>query len=153
MYTQTTNHQLLQPAITRIIEIDQKLEKQFFAKNELSYLQQAQVQNFNAQIEKIYLAYAAKEKQSKIKQLREDILALLNEEDISVKDYALLDHSLKDELATLKKPVIMTSLDEARVIRFEERIEEIYSSCEPTYDELMSAEKLIEEKESLLTLI
>jgi hypothetical protein len=47
----------------------------------------------------------------------------------------------------------MTSLDEARVIRFEERIEEIYSSCEPTYDELMSAEKLIEEKESLLTLI
>jgi hypothetical protein len=142
-----------QPIINRINEIDEKLEKTFFERNELSYLDQVKVQNFHNQIKKIYLKYTPKETQIKVKTLQDEITSLLNDGDIDVQRYARLDHELKGILNSLKKPTMMTLLDDARVSSFEERIDDIYSLNQPDHKELISVEELMKEKDSLLSLI
>jgi hypothetical protein len=151
--TQIQNREIPQPIINRINEIDEKLEKAFFEKNELSYLDQVKVQNFRNQIKKIFLKYSSKQVQQKVKILQDEITALLNEGDIDVQKYALLDHSLKDELNDIKKPTMMTLLDDVRVSSFEDRIDDIYTTNQPAHRELISAEELMKEKDSLLSLI
>jgi len=151
--TLAQQREIPQPIINRIYEIDEKLEKAFFEKNELSYLDQVKVQNFRNQIKKIYLKYSSKNIQIKVKTLQSEITTLLNDGDIDVQRYALLDHALKDELNSLKKPTMMTLLDDVRVSSFEERIDDIYSSNQPNHKELISAEELMREKDSLLSLI
>ena len=151
--TLAQEREIPQPIINRINEIDEKLEKAFFEKNELSYLDQVKVQNFRNQIKKIYLKYSSKNLQIKVKTLQSEITTLLNDGDIDVQRYALLDHALKDELNSLKKPTMMTLLDDVRVSSFEERIDDIYSSNQPNHKELISAEELMREKDSLLSLI
>jgi hypothetical protein len=151
--TLAQEREIPQPIINRINEIDEKLEKAFFEKNELSYLDQVKVQNFRNQIKKIYLKYSSKNIQIKVKTLQSEITTLLNDGDIDVQRYALLDHALKDELNSLKKPTMMTLLDDVRVSSFEERIDDIYSSNQPNHKELISAEELMREKDSLLSLI
>ena len=151
--TLAQEREIPQPIINRINEIDEKLEKAFFEKNELSYLDQVKVQNFRNQIKKIYLKYSSKNIQIKVKTLQSEITTLLNDGDIDVQRYALLDHALKDELNSLKKPTMMTLLDDVRVSSFEERIDDIYSSNQPDHKELISAEELMREKDSLLSLI
>ena len=151
--TLAQQREIPQPIINRINEIDEKLEKAFFEKNELSYLDQVKVQNFRNQIKKIYLKYSSKNIQIKVKTLQSEITTLLNDGDIDVQRYALLDHALKDELNSLKKPTMMTLLDDVRVSSFEERIDDIYSSNQPNHKELISAEELMREKDSLLSLI
>jgi len=151
--TLAQEREIPQPIINRINEIDEKLEKAFFEKNELSYLDRVKVQNFRNQIKKIYLKYSSKNIQIKVKTLQSEITTLLNDGDIDVQRYALLDHALKDELNSLKKPTMMTLLDDVRVSSFEERIDDIYSSNQPNHKELISAEELMREKDSLLSLI
>ena len=151
--TLAQEREIPQPIINRINEIDEKLEKAFFEKNELSYLDQVKVQNLRNQIKKIYLKYSSKNIQIKVKTLQSEITTLLNDGDIDVQRYALLDHALKDELNSLKKPTMMTLLDDVRVSSFEERIDDIYSSNQPNHKELISAEELMREKDSLLSLI
>ena len=151
--TQTQNREIPQPIINRINEIDEQLEKAFFEKNELSYLDQVKVQNFRNQIKKIFLKYSSKQVQQKVKTLQGEITVLLNEGDIDVQKYALLDYSLKEELNDIKKPTMMTLLDDVRVSSFEERIDDIYTTNQPEHRELISTEELMREKDSLLSLI
>jgi sulfatase maturation enzyme AslB (radical SAM superfamily) len=142
-----------QPIINRIIELDEKLERAFFEKNELSYLDQVKVQNLENQIKKIYLKYSPAKLQNDIRQLQAEINLLLEKDELDIQRYSILDHKLKEELKEIKKPTMMTTLDDIRVKSFQERIDDIYGANEPNHKELQSVEELMKERDSLLSLI
>ncbi len=137
----------------KLQKIEEQIDSAIFEKNELSYLDKIKIEDLNKQIKKIYLKYAPKEKQIKIAHLKKSIKKLLDHPELDVQQYALLDYALKDEFKTIKKPTMMTSLDDARVTAFLERIDNIYIKNQPKHSDLISLEKLFEEKERLLNLI
>jgi len=149
----TQNQQISQPVLSRLEEIDNQIERVLFEKNEISYLDQIKINDLENQIKKIYLKYAPKSSQKKIAKLQSDIKELLDCDELDIQAYSVLDYQLKKELKNIKKPVMMSTLDDARVEAFIERIDEIYLNNQPCHKELMKIEKLYEEKCSLLGLI
>jgi len=147
------NRKIPQPILSRLEEIDEQIESVLFEKNEINYLDQVKINDLENQIKKIYLKYAPKGKQDKVSKLQNKIKNLLNEEELDIQAYSLLDYELKKELKKLKKPVMMSTLDDARVEAFLERIDEIYSQNEPDHRDLIKIEKLHKEKDTLLGLI
>jgi len=125
-----TSKNIPQPIIDRINELDEKLEALSFKTNTLSYLDQIKVQNLKNKIKKIYLKYSSKELKSDIKKLQQDIHKLLDKGDLDVQKYSILDYQLKTKMQEVKKPAMMTILDDVRVKNFQERINKIYSSNE-----------------------
>ncbi len=151
--TLSQNRQTTQPIINRLSEIDRELESAIFEKNDLSYLDHIKIQDFHNQIKKIYLKYMPAEFQADVSNLKDEIKALLDKEELDIQKYAVLDYQLKEMLKDVKKPTMITTLDEARVSAFQDRIDEIYTNNEPQLQELIHIEKLFEEKSELLDMI
>lgn len=139
-----------QEVFIKLSEIESEIEEKLFVKNELSYLDHAKIQDLSNQITKIYLKYAPQEIQDRVAILKDLIKELIKEEDFSIREYSELDRELKKVLKALKRPELMTRLDEVRVERFQERINEIYEQHEPNAKELISIERLLEKRETLL---
>jgi chaperonin cofactor prefoldin len=136
--------------INRVQEIESKIEDSLFVKNELSYLDQVQVEEFYREIEKIYLKYAHRDIKERAEFLQKSIRELVKRDKIPVREFSVLDRELKSILNSLKRPDCMIDLDEARVERFQERIDEIYAKAQPSREELIRVEELIREREELL---
>ncbi len=147
------NQQTPQPILSRIEEIDKQIESVLFEKYELNYLDQIKINDLENQIKKIYLKYAPTNKKVKVAKLQSKIKDLLEEDELDIQAYSMLDYKLKQELKQIKKPVMMSTLDDARVESFEERIDDIYLQNEPKHKELIKIDKLSQEKDTLLSLI
>jgi len=150
MITTTQNRQIPQPILSRLEEIDKHIESVLFEKNEINYLDQVKINDLENQIKKIYLKYAPKEKKERVKKLQMKIKELLDKEELDIQSYSLLDYEYKKELKSLKKPLMMSTLDDARVEAFLERIDEIYSQYEPKPSDLILIEKLHKEKNPII---
>ncbi len=148
---QTTTHS--HPHLQEVQAIETQIERVLFEENELDYLDQVKVQDLKNQIQKIYLKYAPKEVRQNAKLLQLEINALLENEDFDIKRYCELDYALKKIMKNLKRPALITTLDEERINRFEERIDEIYYHYQPKEDQLYYIESLFEQREQILNLI
>ncbi len=148
---QTTKQ--LNPHVQEVQEIETQIEKVLFEENELNYLDQVKVQDLKNQIQKIYLKYAPRQVRQKAQSLQQSINILLEEEEFDIQRYSELDYALKKIMKNLQRPALITTLDEARISRFEERIDEIYYKNQPRDEQLHYIETLLAQREQILNLI